>query len=109
MKKQEQKRGWKFAVKLIIIFFLLSFAISFFISLFIEYESASGNIALIPVKGVITIDGSYSFGTQSISSTELIKLIKKADENPSIKAILLDINSRGGSAVASKQIIDIIT
>ncbi|HLC52600.1 MAG TPA: signal peptide peptidase SppA, partial [Candidatus Nanoarchaeia archaeon] len=43
-------------------------------------------------------------GMSALSSTNIIKFIKEADENKQIKVILLEINSPGGSAVASDEI-----
>ncbi|MDO8741111.1 MAG: signal peptide peptidase SppA [Candidatus Woesearchaeota archaeon] len=65
----------------------------------------SGNAAVIPIKGIIMADESYSsFGNIVASSTKVIENIDKADNNPNVKAIIFDINSPGGSAVASDEI-----
>ena len=105
--EQQPKKRWRFILIAIIIFVLLSFFVSSLLSLFIGVEPV-GNVALIPVKGVIMVDPASTFGTATASSTEIIEQIQKADKNPSIKAIVLDINSPGGSAVASKEIADAI-
>lgn len=69
-------------------------------------ETAFGNVALIKIHGIITTEeDEFSLDDQSISD-EVIKLIKKAEDNPDVKAILFEINSPGGSAVASKEIAD---
>ncbi len=65
-----------------------------------------GNIAVIPIEGVIVTDGAAGFGEELTSSTKILKLLKQADEDEEIKAILLEINSPGGSAVASAEIAD---
>ncbi len=100
-----QKKRLKTVLIILIIFFLVSFFFSGLFSLFISKEPI-GNIALIPIKGIIYVDGGNSFGEITTSSTSFIEQIEKADKNPSIKAIVLDINSPGGSAVASKEIAD---
>ena len=64
----------------------------------------SGNTAHIRIHGVISSDGNSGFGTSAVSSRFVAESIKEADENPRVKAILLDINSPGGSAVASEEI-----
>ncbi len=61
----------------------------------------SGNIAVIHIAGVITSEDRYGGGT---SANQIIGFIKAAEENEDIKAILLDINSGGGSAVGSDEI-----
>ncbi|MBS3157985.1 signal peptide peptidase SppA [Candidatus Woesearchaeota archaeon] len=69
-------------------------------------EPAFGNVALIKIHGIITTqEDGFSLDDQA-TSDEIIKLIKKAEENPEVKAILFEINSPGGSAVASKEIAD---
>lgn len=69
-------------------------------------ELAFGNVALIKIHGIITTqEDEFSLDDQA-ASDEIIKLIKKAEENPEVKAILFEINSPGGSAVASKEIAD---
>ncbi|MBW2977299.1 signal peptide peptidase SppA [Candidatus Woesearchaeota archaeon] len=109
MKKEMQikKTSWLYVIKTLFMLFILSLLIFFSISLFIEVEPI-GNIAEIPIKGVITVEGGSGFGVQATSSEDTVKLIEKASENPSIKGILLNINSPGGSAVASKEIADAI-
>jgi len=92
-------------VALSFIAIFLIFMISVFSLLMSDETSGSGNIAIIPVKGVILSDDTESFLSSGIaSSTDIIKAIERADKNPQIKAIILEINSPGGSAVASDEI-----
>lgn len=65
-----------------------------------------GNVAVIDVSGTIAVGKSSSFFESSTSSSDIVELIEKADNNPEIKAILIEINSGGGSAVASSEIAD---
>lgn len=86
------------------IFFFVSWIVADILSIFIQIKPI-GNVALIPIKGTILIEGTTTaFGGEVASSAEIVDFIKQADEDSSIKAILLDINSPGGSAVASKEI-----
>ncbi len=106
------KRPWLFLIILIVILALISFFIAGIASLFINSDievSGSGNVALIPIKGELVTDEDFSFfGTDETTSTDIIKLIEKADANPSIKAIIFEINSPGGSAVASEEVSNVI-
>ncbi len=102
-----KKSTWGNVIKIILLFVLLSFIASLAISSFISSEPM-GNVAVIDIKGMITADGGSSFNQVIASSTDTIELIEKAESNPSIKAILFEINSPGGSAVASKEIADAI-
>jgi len=105
---EKKKSRWKTIIIILIIFFIISWILSSVISLFFDLERPTGNIALIPIKGVITVEGVQSLGIKGASSTEIIEFIQKADKDPSIKAILLEINSPGGGAVASKEIADAV-
>ena len=67
-------------------------------------NSKSGNVAIIPLEGAITGSGAQSFGSSAISSKEIVSFIEEAEENQKIKVLLLEINSPGGSAVASDEI-----
>lgn len=61
-----------------------------------------GNVALIPIKGVIvTQTGSWAGAVDPVFVRESIK---NADEDERIKAIVLEIDSPGGSPVASDEI-----
>jgi len=55
-------------------------------------------IAVIPISGAISLQGDGA------SAQEIVKIIKKADKDPAVKAIILDINSPGGTVVASEEI-----
>lgn len=104
--KQESGFRWGYAIFVLFILAFFGFIAVGILGLFagIDVESLSGNVALIPIEGVITgSENDFLFDTSSVS-TEIIELIEKADENPNIKAIIFEINSPGGSAVASEEI-----
>jgi protease IV len=64
-----------------------------------------GNVALIKVNGVITGNGGSSYLTGStLSSQEIVAFIEDAENSPWVEAIVIEINSPGGSAVASDEI-----
>lgn len=73
-------------------------------------EIVSGNIAVVPIKGVITTeaDGASMLGSQYTSSEKVVSWLKKAAESEGIKAIVLEINSPGGSPVASDEIVQAV-
>ena len=64
----------------------------------VEKQYSSNKIAVIVAEGTI-ISGKAQEGT--ISGDEIAKEIRKARENDNIKAVILRINSPGGSALAS--------
>ncbi|MFH1391497.1 MAG: signal peptide peptidase SppA [Candidatus Diapherotrites archaeon] len=60
-------------------------------------------IAIIPLKGEITNStGSFS---ADLSADEIVQMLDDADNDSSIGAILIDIDSPGGGVVPSKQIV----
>lgn len=97
---------WGYALFVLILLSILGFIAAGAISLFAgtDFESLSGNVALIPMHGVILGGEDESFFETATSSLDTVKLIEKADKNSNIKAIILEINSPGGSAVASEEI-----
>jgi protease-4 len=67
-----------------------------------------GTVAVIPIQGEIGYASSDILGG-SITSPDTIKdQIKDAEEDPTINAILLDINSPGGTPVASTEIMEAV-
>lgn len=68
--------------------------------------NTSGNIAVIPIHGVIS-SASIPF-SDVVSSDKIIGWLNKANQSENIKAIVLDINSPGGSPVASAEIAEAI-
>lgn len=85
---------------------VLLFLLSYTMALFLPYKGViGGNIAKIYIDGVIVTKKAESFfGRDAVASTDLVKQIKDAEANPSIKGIIFEVNSPGGSAVASSEI-----
>ncbi len=102
--------GWMRVVILAIIMLFLLFGFFSCISMmafdFDDDALLDGNVAKIPIHGVIGVGNSDSF--DSSSSTVIVSLIEKADRDKSIKAIMLDINSGGGTPVASLEIAEAV-
>jgi len=73
-----------------------------------ESLGTDANVAVIPLKGTIVGDRQSSFGFDGVASSDVVALIEKADKEDDIKAIIFDINSGGGSAVASAEIVDAV-
>lgn len=68
-------------------------------------EPVGTNVAIIPIEGVITTNGAGgAFSPAGASSSHITTFLKSADEDDRIEAIVLKINSPGGSAVASDEI-----
>jgi len=66
---------------------------------------STGNVAVISLSGVIAAGQSNGLLDQAtIASGDIVSLIDQADKNPNIKAIIIKINSGGGTPVGSAQI-----
>ncbi len=71
-------------------------------------ESKNAKVAIVYATGVITTGKSSGslFGEESCGSTTLIEAIHKAEDDKTVKAIVLRVDSPGGSALASDLIWD---
>ena len=107
-KQPEQKQTQRSTFKTAAIILLLLFAAAYLFAFFLtdpSMEDAFGNVALISIKGVITADSpSGLFSAPGASSTDIVGLLQKARDDPDVKGVILEINSPGGSAVASSEI-----
>jgi len=64
---------------------------------------AANRIAVIDVKGTITSD-TESFGSVIANSNSIVKLIRAAKDDDSVKAIIIDLDTPGGEVTASDEI-----
>lgn len=69
-------------------------------------EYGEGNVALIPIKGIILTEKTSDFFDRSLdtSSSEVLETLKRIKNDNSIKAVIFEINSPGGSGVAADEI-----
>ncbi len=105
----EKKRNWwLIGCSLLFIFFLLFVLLPLYF-LFSLFEGTSfppkvsgeGSVALIRIEGEISAsEGSIG----AVTPERIIEEIRWAEKNDKIKAILLRINSPGGTAAASQEI-----
>jgi|TARA_B100002003_G_scaffold247363_1_gene278773 protease-4 len=111
-KNTERKSGkWTFIIVVLVVLTLISFIFAGFVSLFIDVDldSLSGNVALIKIKGPIVGEKGGGLLFEDVtSSNEIRRLVRRADKNPNIKAIIFEINSPGGTAVASDEIAEAV-
>jgi protease IV len=90
-----------------IISIITAFILGFFLLFSTDSSTiSSGNVAVIKINGVIMTQGSSSiFSDVGISSSSsIVQLIQKAQDDPEIKALLFEINSGGGTPVATDEI-----
>ncbi|MBN1298640.1 MAG: signal peptide peptidase SppA [Actinobacteria bacterium] len=71
------------------------------------FSSGLESIYLIRIEGVISGGASSSLlGGSTVTPEAVIEQLRAAQANPSVKAILLRVNSGGGSAAASQEIFE---
>jgi len=61
-----------------------------------------GNVALIEIKGEILSTSAFN----ATNAFDVVDAIDRADKDVTVSAILLEINSPGGSVVATRQIVE---
>jgi len=65
----------------------------------------ASKIAVIYVDGQMVADKSADAGAGSAFSSDIVKCMRSATEDPDVKAIVLRVNSPGGTPVAAEEII----
>lgn len=106
MAKKESNNKWGWIIAILIFLFFVAYVFSGLISLFISAEDIqAGNVAIIPIRGMILTESSTGlFAAGTAVSGRIVQDIEKADSNPGVKAIILEINSPGGAPVATDEI-----
>lgn len=103
VKKESHKKIWIMFVILGALFIFSIFIAAIFGSS--ENTVIGYNTAIIPITGEITTDSSSGlFSSTTTGSTDIIALIEKAKDDPNVKAVIFEINSPGGSPVATDEI-----
>lgn len=103
------KKGWIIAIVLIVGLFVLAYAglIVWLVSgADLKGVKSGGAIALIRIEGSISASGLGDglLGGTGVSPENVITQLKEAVDDNSVKAILLRVNSPGGTAAASQEI-----
>ncbi len=108
MEVEKKKKWWLIGCSsALILFFLFLFLPFYFLFVFFKKPffsrklSAGGSVALIRVEGEISASQD---GLSGITPEKIIEQLRWAEKDDSIKAILLRINSPGGTAAASQEI-----
>ena len=103
------KRGKGVIGLLIVLVIILSVVL---IGIIVDSKPAtsSNKIAVIPIRGVIASsngDGNL-LRSGTISSSDIVNFIEVASKDKNVKGIILNINSPGGTVVASKDIVNAV-
>lgn len=102
------KRGW---IALIIIMVLLFFSAYSLFFIWLIGRSAkvlptTGSVAIIRIEGIISSSGGGQglFSIAGTSPETVIRQLRRAEKDFSVKAVLLRVDSPGGTASASQEI-----
>jgi len=107
----------KVGIIILVILLIVSFLIAMMLTSTTNLERISlpmagavkKNVALIKIEGAITTEREFSFfAPAGAVSDEIIKQIEQAVEDDRIEAIYFEINSPGGTVVASEEIANAI-
>ncbi len=103
--KEEKKAPKKFnwlSFKGFLIIFLIFFILSSFLNSITL--AVSPKLAIVPINGVLMTEESMSIYGSTKSSRNIADTLYELKNDKSIKAVILDINSPGGSPVATEEI-----
>ena len=104
MAKNEGPKAWVVILILLGLFIIASFMAAM-VALFSGDVSGPGNVVVIPIHGVIVSTGEESFFFDTYATADrIIEDIERAEEDPTVEAVIFEINSPGGSAVSSEEI-----
>ena len=106
LKKEDEdkpnKRGYRLSFRKILLIVLAFFLLSSLLSAFTL--SLTPKIAIVPIKGVILAEEGMTLYGSGVSSRDIAKILRGIKADSTVKAVILDINSPGGSPVASQEI-----
>jgi len=94
-------------MKIVVWTLVILFILSYSLSKVWDIKETTNQIVIIPITGTITTELTSSLIQQKeTSSTAILNYLDLAQRNPNVKGVLLEINSPGGTVVASKEIAD---
>ena len=107
MKKKRKKTV--LVVSIVVVVVIISIIVGFSIGLSgkVSYKN---KIAVIPIKGTISTEngGGDFFRSGTVGSGYIVGFLEVANKDKNVKAIILNINSPGGTVVGSKEIADAV-
>lgn len=87
---------------------LLVLAICAGVMLVFISSSFGGTVAVIPIQGQIGYGSPNVLGGSTVNPDEIKEQIRNAEDDSSVSSILLEINSPGGTPVASEEIMNAV-
>ncbi|MDQ8934757.1 signal peptide peptidase SppA [Acinetobacter rudis] len=104
VKEQQRSRRWGIFFKFVSMIYVLAILIFMFRGCSLSSSSENMASSIEPHLAVVNIIGTIDSGSQSVNSVDTIKSLKAAFEAKGSRAVVLNINSPGGSPVQSDDI-----
>jgi protease-4 len=98
--RQRKRESWRFFIGIFVGMGIILLLL--FVSLFASGTPFGNKIAVIKIHGVIS--PTPEMLTETFSPDDAYALIAQAEDDPSVKAVIFEIESPGGSVVASREI-----
>lgn len=101
-----RKSKWGTVITVLLGLWLAAFAIAYLLSGKASPVIGDNKIVFIPIQGFISSDGSsrLPFGIETVASVQIIDYLQQAKDEDGIKGVILEINSAGGTVVATEEI-----
>ncbi|HIH17419.1 MAG TPA: signal peptide peptidase SppA [Nanoarchaeota archaeon] len=108
VKVQAEKKEHKWKIGTIILLFIILFFVLMALSSL--KEAVTDKVLVVPIEGTISNsdEGLFLFG-QSATVPHIVSCLERAEEDETVKAVLLDINSPGGTVIGSQNVADKIS
>ncbi|SPL70944.1 signal peptide peptidase SppA [Acinetobacter stercoris] len=104
VEEQRRSRRWGIFFKILTALYTLIVLLLLYKGCSLTDTSSASTTTSDPHLAVVNIIGTIDSGKQSVNSDDTIKSLKKAFDAKSAKAVVLNINSPGGSPVQSDDI-----
>lgn len=94
----------------VLLFLLVLWVLGYLIAcaFFGDASVIENKVVVIPIEGMITLDGRSSFFIKGVSGQEIVQKIEDANKDSFVKVIVLEINSPGGSIMGTKVVVDAV-
>src|SRR3989338_4534524 len=100
--EKEEKSKWKTVIWVLLSLLIAAYVLSSLISVMLGEVEQYGNVAVIPIKGIILTGSSDGVFSSTIAdSSDIVGYIEEASETPGIAAIILEIGTSGAYWIAS--------
>lgn len=104
----EPYTGYRSKLKTFAFVLLLMLVISFLTLKFLEKTPIADKVAVVPIYGKITLSQTSPLEIKAPISISILDSLEEIKKDDSIKAVLIEIDSPGGTVVASEEIMNAV-